>query len=102
MAGAMRTDGFANLLDPSIREVFYLYLSEVPPEHEAWINVKTMDRAYVDDTLVSDLGAVSESAEGGSVTFESLIGASTKRYTARSWKKGFVVTRELWDDDVML
>lgn len=96
---AMTTSGFANLLDPSIREVFYLYLSEVPTEHEAWININTMDRAYVDDTLVSDLGAVPEKAEGGSVVFEDLLGTDTKRYTARSRAKGFVVTRELWDDD---
>jgi hypothetical protein len=97
---AMRQSGFAELLDSPLRKVFYLFLKEVPTENGQWINRFSISRAFVDDYIVSELGAVPSKAEGASVQFEDAVEGSTKRYQPTPYGLGFIITREMWDDDL--
>lgn len=97
---AMRTDNFAEALDTPLRRVFFLEGTQAPTEHSRWCNTITLDRAFVDDYEVSGLGAVPAKAQGGSVTFEDAVEGGTKRYQPTPYALGFVITREMWDDDL--
>ena len=97
---AMRQSGFAELLDTPLRKVFFLFLKEVPTENGAWINTHRIDRAFVDDYIVSELGAVPSKVEGASTQFEDAVEGSTKRYQPTPFGLGYIITREMWDDDL--
>jgi hypothetical protein len=97
---AMRQSGFAELLDTPLRKVFFLFLKEVPTEHGRWINKASISRAYEDDYIVSEFGAVPSKVEGASVQFEDAVEGSTKRYQPTPYGLGFIITREMWDDDL--
>ena len=97
---AMRTDNFAELLDTPLRRVFYREGVDAPMEHQRWANVFNMSRNFEDDYEVSGLGAVPSKAEGGSVTFSDAVSGGTKRYQPTPYALGFVITREMWDDDL--
>ncbi len=96
---AMRQSGFAELLDTPLRKVFFDFLKQVPTEHGRWINKNSISRAFVDDYIVSELGAVPTKAEGASVQFEDAVEGSTKRYQPNPFGLGYIITREMWDDD---
>lgn len=96
----MRTSDFAELVDTPLRKVYYEYLAEVPMEHEEWINKGTTSRNFEDDHIVSGLGAVPSKAEGATVQFEDAVAGTTRRYTPAAFALGFIITREMWDDDL--
>ena len=97
---AMRTDGFAELLDTPLRRVFFLEGENAPSEYTRWANTINMSRNFEDDHEISGLGAVPSKAQGGSITFEDAVAGSTKRYQPTPYALGYVITREMWDDDL--
>lgn len=97
---AMRTDNFSELLDTPLRKVFFMDGKVVPQEHQRWINVDSIDRAFEDDYKVTGLGAVPGKLESESILFEDAVEGSTKRYTPTPFALGFIITREMWDDDL--
>jgi hypothetical protein len=96
----MRQSDFSSILAPGLRKVFFLHMKEVPTEYSRWINIVSSKRAYEDDHKISEFGTVPEKTEGQSVAFEAAIAASTRRYTHRPFALGYVITREMIDDDL--
>jgi len=82
-----------------LRKVFFLFLKEIPTENGQWINTFSIDRAFVDDYIVSEFGAVPSKAEGASTVFEDAVEGLTKRYQPTPYSLGYIITREMWDDD---
>lgn len=96
---AMRTDNFAELLDTPLRELVFDATLALPKEYEQWCNTFSTTRNFEDDHEVSALGAVPAKAQGGSILFEDAVAGGTKRWTPTPYGLGFVITREMWDDD---
>jgi hypothetical protein len=96
----MRTQEFGYIIGPVLRKVFYLHLSEVPTEYEKWIKKESIDRNYYDDHKISEFGNVPGKPEGDATMFDYLIPGDIKRYQPTPFGLGFVITREMWDDDL--
>jgi hypothetical protein len=95
----MRTDSFAALLDTPLRKIWYQEDVVPASEYARWCNKFSLDRNFIDDYEITPLGPVPPKPEGGSVLFDALASGNTKRWTVDSYALGYVITREMWDDD---
>lgn len=96
----MRTDSFAPLLDTPLRRVFFLDDEQPAKEYPRWCNEFSLDRNNIDDYEVAGLGPVPNKAEGGSILFDRAVGGNTKNWYSTPFALGFIITREMWDDDL--
>jgi len=94
------TGGFATLLAPGLWRVAFNAINRQPNTWQAILNVKNMDRAYYDESLVAGLGGMVAKPEGVAVSFDDPLMGGTLRYSPSSYGLGFRVTREMYDDDL--
>lgn len=100
MTTVMRTDSFASLLDTPLRRVFFLEDTAPASEYKEWCNEFSLDRNNIDDYEIAGLGPVPTKAEGGSIQFDRATGHNTKNWYTTPFASGFIITREMWDDDL--
>ena len=62
--------------------------------------METSSRAYEEDVGVSSFGLVPVKNEGSAITFDTEIQGFTTRYTHSTYGMGFIVTKEMFEDDL--
>lgn len=90
---------FADLLAPGFRSIFLDKFSQYPDQYPEVFNVLDSDRAYEDDSFVSGLGLAPIKRTGESITYSDPKQGFDKRYVHDTYGLGFIVTRELFEDD---
>jgi len=90
---------FGDLLEPGMRKIFDDRLQAQPTQYEKVFNVLTSTKQDETDSSVSGFGQFTETSEDGTLTYEDPLQGYDVSYVHKSWKKGFKVTEEMYEDD---
>lgn len=90
---------FAQLLEPGLRKIYGDSYKQYTPEYTEFMNVETSDKAFEEDLGITSLGLVPEKPVGRSVTYDEFYEGLKTRYTHVTYGLGFIVARELLEDD---
>jgi hypothetical protein len=97
---AITTSSFAKALFPGVNAWYGKSYNEYPLEVEQLFEKQSSKRAWEEDVGVSGFGLASVKAEGAPVTFDTERQAFTTRYVPVVYALGFIITREMMDDDL--
>jgi hypothetical protein len=96
----MTSSSFAKLLWPGLNEIYGKAYAEYPVEWENYGYEKlTSDRAYEEDLGLSSFGLAQVKPEGSSISYDSERQGFTTRYSHLTFGLGFVITKEMYEDD---
>lgn len=94
------TAGFAELLDPSIRQLYIDTRKERPLEHPLWTNTSNMQIQNEKFQEMAGLGAMPEKPEGQQFNLDQALVGGTKTFSATSYGLAMEVSFEMWQDDL--
>ena len=97
MAG---TGNFGDLLQPGFRQIFIDKFGVYPEQYSQVFNIQTSKRAYEDDSYISGFPVASKKLQGESISYADPKQGFDKRYIPDVYGLGFIVTRELFEDDL--
>lgn len=95
----INTGSFAKALWPGINAWYGKEYSEYSVEYKDLFDHNTSKRAYEEDVGVSSFGLALEKPEGAPISYDSERQAFTTRYTPVVFALGFIITREIMEDD---
>lgn len=87
------------MLEPGFREIFFQQYSELPTVYDKIFHVLGSTKMQEYDSSVSGFGQLVETSEGAPVTYEDPIQGYDVAYVHKTYKKGFKVTKEMYEDD---
>jgi len=99
MSSPINTASFAKTLWPGINEWYGRSYSEWPEEYTQLFDVESSNRAYEEDVGTTGFGLAAVKSEGGAIAYDEESQAFVTRYTHIVYALGFVVTREIYEDD---
>lgn len=91
--------GFGDILEPGFRKIFDDKFSEIPQLFPQLFHVNTSDKQDEKDSAVSGFGLLTQTGEGGAITYEDPVQMYDKRYTHLKYTKGFKISEELYEDE---
>ena len=91
---------FAKALWPGVNSWYGQAYSEHKVEYADLFATHNSRKAWEEDTGTSMYGLASVKTEGGSIAYDSAQQGYTKRYTNVTYGLGFIITREMVDDDL--
>jgi len=95
-----QSTNFAKLLEPGLRKIFFQYLEEIPEQYSKIYNMKTSDRAIEREWGMGGFTDWTQRADNlDTVAYQKLAGGLDRTYTHKAFTGGFIVERELYDDD---
>lgn len=100
MSGIITSTSFAKALWPGVNKWYGDAYAEYSPEFTALFETFKSNRAYEEDVGVSGFGLATVKDEGGGIQYDTERQAFTTRYQHISYAKGFIVTKEAFDDDL--
>lgn len=93
------SSSFAKLLWPGLNAVYGKEYSEFPVEYTSLFDTFKSGRAYEEDLGVSSFGLAQIKPEGQAISYDSESQAYLTRYQHVVYANGFVMTREIFEDD---
>jgi hypothetical protein len=99
MAGIINSASFAKALWPGVNAWYGKAYNEYPVEWDKLFDQFTSRKQYEEDVGISSFGLATIKPEGSSITYDSEQQAFTTRYTHIVYALGFIITREIMDDD---
>jgi hypothetical protein len=96
----MNSSNFAKALWPGVNTWYGKAYDTYPSEWKKLYDMHTSRRAWEEDVGVSSFGLAQVKTEGAPITYDSERQGFTSRYTHVVYSLGFVVTREMFDDDL--
>lgn len=91
---------FQKLLEPGLRKIFFESYKELPEQYSKIYNMNTSKKAKETDY---GLGAFSDWVERAdeldTVAYAKLSAGQERTYTHKAFTKGFIIGRELYDDE---
>lgn len=100
MAAPITTSSFAKALWPGINTWYGKEYSEFPVEYTELFETHNSRRAYEEDVGVSSFGLARLKPEGEAIEFDTESQAFITRYAHSVYALGFIVTKEIFDDDL--
>lgn len=94
------SSSFAKALWPGVNAWYGKAYDEYKPQWTALFDQYTSRKAYEEDVGISSFGLAVTKAEGSPITFDSEKQAFINRYTHIVYGLGFIVTREIFEDDL--
>lgn len=94
------TGNFAKALWPGVNAWFGKAYGEHKVEYTDLFNSYTSRKAWEEDVSVSSFGLLQVKGEGAPVTFDNEQQGFLSRYTHVTYALGFVITREMVEDDL--
>jgi hypothetical protein len=98
--GIITTGSFAKALYPGVNTWYGKAYSEYPVEYTKLFDTNKSRRAWEEDVSVSSFGLAQIKAEGAGVQYDSEQQGFMTRYTHVEYALGFVITRNMVDDDL--
>lgn len=99
-AGPITSGSFAKALYPGVNAWFGKAYSEYPVEYTDLFNTYNTNRAFEEDVYVSSFGLAKVKPEGQTIQYDAEEQAFITRYQPVVFALGFVVTREIYEDDL--
>ena len=94
------SSNFGKLLEPGLRKIFFQTYSEVPEQFSKVYNVNTSKKAKETDYGLGAFGDWTErTSELDTVAYAKLSAGLERTYTHKAYTKGFMIGRELYDDE---
>ena len=100
MAGIITTQNFAKALYPGVSKWYGNSYNEWAEEYPDLYDAQTSTRAYEEDVGVSGTGLAQVKTQGGAVVYDEERQTFITRYTHVVYHTGFIITREMVDDDL--
>ncbi len=97
--GIITSGSFAKALWPGVNAWYGKSYNDYAPEWDKLFEKNTSKKAYEEDVGVSSLGLAAVKAEGAAVTYDSERQGFTTRYNHVVYALGFIITREIFEDD---
>jgi phage major head subunit gpT-like protein len=99
MSGVMTTGSFAKLLWPGINSIYGAAYAEYPQEFMDIYDKQTSRKAFEEDVQMTDFGMAQIKKEGDAISYASSEQGYIHRYTHVTYALGFIITREMMEDD---
>lgn len=96
----INTGNFGELLEPGLRVVYGDAYNNYQEEYSRVFDVKTSSQANEEDLSITGFGPTVVKSEGGSVSYDIAYQGYKKTYTHVTYGLGFIVTREMVEDDL--
>ena len=94
------SDNFGKLLEPGLRKIFFEVYAEVPEQFSKLYKMNTSKKAKEYDYGLGAFGDWAERATNLSeVDYDTLSPGLERTYTHKAFTKGFMIERELYDDE---
>lgn len=91
---------FGKLLEPGLRKIFFETYDELPEEYSRIFNVMDSDKASEHDWGMGAFGDWTKRAsQFDTVAYKTLSPGLERTYVHEAFTQGFMVTREMYDDD---
>lgn len=100
MSGPISSNAFAKALWPGINGWYGKAYDEHPVEYTELFDTYTSDKAYEEDVGISSFGLAPTKSEGGSIQYDKEIQGFVTRYSHVTYGLGFIITREIMEDDL--
>ena len=97
--GVITSSSFAKLLWPGLNSIYGKAYNDYPVEWDKLFEKNTSDRAYEEDLGLSSFGLASVKTEGGPIVYDTERQGFTSRYNHVVYALGFIITREIYEDD---
>lgn len=98
-AGVITSSSFAKLLWPGLNSIWGKEYNDYPVEWDKLFEKNSSDRAYEEDLGISSFGLASVKSEGAPIVYDTERQGFTSRYNHVVYALGFIVTREIFEDD---
>lgn len=100
MSGVITSSSFAKLLWPGINAIYGNAYKDYPEEwSKLGFEKNSSSKAYEEDVGVSSFGLASVKTEGNPISYDSERQGFTTRYNHVVYALGFIITREMYEDD---
>lgn len=96
----MTSGSFAKALFPGVNAWYGKTYDEYPQEWDKLVDSETSTRAFEEDVGVSGFGLAVVKPEGSGISYDSERQAFITRYQPVVYALGFIITREMVDDDL--
>lgn len=94
------SDNFGQLLEPGLRKIFFEYLNELPSQYTQVYNMNTSKKAKETDWGMGAFGDWKERAHNlDTVDYKTLSPGLERTYVHKAFTQGFMIERELYDDE---
>jgi len=94
------SDSFGKLLEPGLRKIFFETYDELPEQYSKIYKVNKSTKAKETDYGLGAFGDWTERAsETDSVAYQKLNPGLERTYTHKAFTQGFMIGRELYDDE---
>lgn len=94
------SDNFGALLEPGLRKIFFEYLKELPEQYTQVYNIHTSKKAVEHDWGMGAFGDWKERENNlDTVDYGTLSPGLERTYVHKAFTKGFMIERELYDDE---
>ena len=91
---------FGKLLEPGLRKIFFETYDEIPEQYSKIYNVHTSNSATETDHGMGAFGDWEErTSETSAVSYAKIKDGGDVTYTHKAFTKGFMIGRELYDDE---
>jgi len=97
--GIITSSSFAKLLWPGLNSIYGKSYNDYPVEWDQLFEKNTSDRAYEEDLGLSSFGLASVKTEGAPISYDTERQGFTSRYNNVVYALGFIITREIYEDD---
>lgn len=99
MAGVITTGSFAKALWPGVNKWFGDAYADWSEEFSQIFMQGSSDKAFEEDVAVSGFGLAAVKAQGSTIEYDDAEQSYISRYNHYVYGKGFVITREMYEDD---
>jgi hypothetical protein len=100
MGAPITSTSFAKALWPGVNSWYGKAYDEYPTEWTSLFNQESSNRAYEEDVGITSFGLAQRKPEGQSIAFDEESQAYITRYAHVVYALGFIVTREIFEDDL--
>lgn len=97
--GIITSSSFAKLLWPGLNSIYGKSYDDYPVEWDKLFEKNTSSKAYEEDVGLSSFGLASVKSEGAPITYDTERQGFTNRYNHIVYALGFIITREIYEDD---
>jgi hypothetical protein len=94
------TGSFSKALWPGVNAWYGEAYNEYPVEHDKLFEKETSRRNYEEDVLVTSFGYAIQKPEGTGISYDTQRQGFITRYTHIVYALGFIITREMFEDDM--
>jgi len=100
MSGVITSSSFAKLLWPGINAIYGKAYNDYPEEwKQLGFEINKSSKAYEEDVGLSSFGLAGVKTEGGPISYDTERQGFTTRYNHVVYALGFIITREIYEDD---